>query len=278
MKKIIFILLIFVTASYFLISGEEWFSQDNFRLTICDVGQGDSILVVTPNGKTILIDGGPDSSILRCLGKIMPLWRRRIDLVLLTHAHDDHVAGLIEIVKRYKIGRIMIGEANYSSPTSLAWKKLISSSGQDIIMAQRGYIFNFGEGCSLKVLSDTRSEEKDENDYSIISLFSCLGRQVFLTGDAGIKKQEEALEGYQGLKIDILKISHHGSLTGSSEKLLRAINPSLALISVGVNNKFNHPAEDVLNNLANLSISTLRTDQLGSLNFLANNNKIIIKK
>lgn len=278
MKKIIFIFLLSAALLYLLLSWRSWHNQKYFHLSVCDVGQGDAILIITPSGRTILVDGGPDSSVLRCLGKELPAWIRRIDLLILTHAHDDHVAGLIEVVKRYRVSKIIVGRASYNSPVSSAWKDVIFSGQHEVMTAEQGDIFNFGKQCYLKILSNSISEEKDENDYSVISLFSCLGRQVLLTGDAGTKKQEETMREHENLDIDILKISHHGSLTGTSENLLWKISPSLAVISVGLNNKFNHPHHDVLNYLANLSIPGLRTDQLGLINILANNQEIIMKK
>lgn len=278
MKKIIIIILFLLVALYFRFSYKSWYECDYFRLLMINVGQGDSILIVTPHGETILIDGGPNTGVLRGLGRILPMWLRHIDLVVLTHAHDDHLIGLIEVLSRYDVDRILINDSGYSSPPADNWRKLISSYQSEIIKAKKGMSIKFSEGCSLEILESLTNKNSDENNYSIISLFSCLGKKVLLTGDAGIKVEEELLFEGVNLDADILKISHHGSITGTSIKLLDAINPKIALISVGKDNSFGHPNQDIIHYLVERSIRTLRTDISGDLYILANNKEIILKK
>ncbi|MFZ2310526.1 MAG: MBL fold metallo-hydrolase [Patescibacteria group bacterium] len=273
MKRTITTLLIILSFFYFLASIISWRESPYFRLIFLDVGQGDSVLIVTPHGQTILIDGGPDASVLKKLGTVLPFWLRKIDLVVLTHAHDDHLAGLIDVLNRYQIKQVLVG--NYNNETSLikVWQDRLISSRSEIIKAKEGMIFNFSDNCSLKILA-AAEKATDENDLSIVSLFSCLDKNIFLGGDASSK-----IEGQINIsKVDIAKISHHGSITSNSQTFLDKIKPSLAVISVGINNKFNHPSPIILNRLLTGGVNIFRTDQMGTVYFLANNKSIIWTK
>lgn len=277
MKKLLISLFV-ITTTFFIFSSYYWYQSNYFRLIFFNVGQGDSILIVSPNGHTILIDGGPDASVLRGLGQVLPMWLRQIDLVILTHAHDDHVAGLIEVLIRYKVKKIIINHTNYNSASLKAWQEQIINSESEVIMAKEGMIFDFNDKCFIEILSAFKGDASMENDYSIVSLFSCLGKKILLTGDAGIKVENNLLLNIANLKSDILKISHHGSNTANSKIFLQAVKPRLAIVSVGKTNTFGHPNQAVLDTLTTLVIKVLRTDLDGSLYFLANNKTIILKK
>lgn len=273
MKKIIIILLTIAGFIYFLFSVSSWRQTNYFRIVFFDVGQGDSVLIVTPTGQTILIDGGPDASVLRELGRVLPFWLRKLDLVILTHAHDDHLAGLIDILKRYQVKRILVSNYNNKTPLTEAWQVSLINSKSEIIKAQEGLVFNFSSNCFLKILA---AEEiaTDENDLSIVSLFSCLDKNIFLGGDASTKIENKI----NISQVDIAKASHHGSITSNSQSFLDKIKPNLVVISAGINNKFNHPSPIILNRLLTGGVNIFRTDLAGTVYFLANNKSIIWKK
>jgi len=273
MKRITIILLIILSFVYFFNSVIYWRESSYFRLIFLDVGQGDSVLIVTPHGQTILIDGGPDASVLKKLGTVLPFWLRKIDLVVLTHAHDDHLAGLIDVLNRYQIKQILIGHYNNETPLTKAWQDRLINSKSEIIKAKEGMIFNFSNNCSLEILS-AAEVATDENDLSIVSLFSCLDKNIFLGGDASAKIENKI----NISRVDITKVSHHGSITSNSQAFLDRIKPGLAVISVGTNNKFNHPSPVILDRLLTGGVNIFRTDQMGSIYFLANNKSIIWKK
>lgn len=273
MKKIIILILIALVVACYIISITRWYKSPYFRVIFFDVGQGDSALIITPRGQTILIDGGPDASVLQGLGQVLPFWLRHLDLVILTHVHDDHLAGLIEVFDRYQIKQVLIGYSNSKSPLIDIWQNKLAVSKSEIIKAKTGMIFSFDSNCNLKILA-AEQKATDENDYSIVSLFSCFDRKILLTGDASTKIENNI----SFPPVDILKISHHGSNTGTNQSFLNKLKPDLAVISVGVNNKFGHPNQIVLNWLLTLPVEIFRTDELGSLYFLANNKSIIWKK
>jgi competence protein ComEC len=272
MKRII-ILLIILSFFYFLASIVSWRKSSFFRLIFLDVGQGDSVLIVTPQGQTILVDGGPDASVLKKLGTILPFWLRKIDLVVLTHVHDDHLAGLINVLNRYQVKQILVGNYNNETALTKVWQDKLINSKSEVTKAKEGMIFNFSNNCFLKVLT-AAEVAADENDLSVVSLFSCLDKNIFLGGDASTKIESQI----NISKVDIAKASHHGSITSNSQAFLDKIKPNSVVISVGINNKFNHPSPIVLRQLLTEGVNIFRTDQMGSVYFLANNKSIIWKK
>lgn len=270
MKKIL-ILIIFLALGVFLFwSYRSWFKTDSFRAIFFDVGQGDSALVVTPGGQTILIDGGPDNKVLRGLEKILPFWRRTIDLLIITHAHDDHVTGLIEVSKRYKIKNILYNNLAFKTPALDALIKVFKENKFKMTSVETGMIFKLDNNCSINILQASKDTEKDQNDYSIVSMFNCLGRKILFSGDAGVGVEKKLLSSNLDLSADIFKVSHHGSFSANSLDFLKVVNPKIAVISVGIDNKFGHPASLILNRLKELAVDIYRTDKQGSLIFLAN--------
>ena len=260
--------------SYFIYSYNLWTNQNSFKIFFFDVGQGDSELIITPAGKTILIDGGPDRKILQELGRVLPFWQRRIDLVVISHAHDDHIGGLIEVIRRYDIGRVVYNNLNFKTPMLETLKKEIKEKNIKMMAANTGLSFSFPSDCSFDILKASKEPDLAENDYSIVSDFYCLSKRVLLTGDAGVMIEKELLADGVDLKSDIIKISHHGSTSASSENFLKAVNPILAVISVGAGNRFNHPSALILDRLKKLGVDICRTDQAGTREIFANN-KII---
>lgn len=270
MKKILICFIILTLSLYIFWSYQPYYSADYFRLVFFDVGQGDSALIVTPNGRTILIDGGPDNKVLRGLGKFLPFWRRQIDLLVVSHAHDDHLMGLSETIRRYKIKNILYNNLDFDTPAVNYFLKSVKDKKIKTISAQAGMAFNFDENCVFTVLAAEKNIQKNDNDYSIVSGLNCLSKKVLFSGDAGVAIESKLITSGVDLKADILKLSHHGSLSASSLNFLEAVNPKIALISVGKDNKFGHPSTLILNRLESLAVDIYRTDISGQLSFLAN--------
>lgn len=275
MKKLFLIIIITVSAWF-------WFKGSlkilpYFQVVFLDVGQGDSSLIITPKRKVILIDGGPDQKVLKELGRVLPFWNRKIDLLVVTHPHDDHFVGLIEVLRRYQVEKILIDQSVGSSDTWRILVGVIKEEKRITILPKQGQEFDFGGACLLSILSSHNKKREDENDYSVITKFSCLGRNVLLAGDASQKVEQELLNSEADLKADIFKASHHGSQTANSESFVAAISPRLAVISVGLDNKFKHPNPHVLEIFKKMSVDIYQTATGGSKHFLANNNEIIIK-
>lgn len=278
MKKLLIFISFLIFFIYLSWSYLEYFKSGAFRLIFFDVGQGDSSLIITPGGQTILIDGGPDKKVLRGLGSVLPFWRRTIDLLVITHAHDDHITGLIEVSRRYQIKGILYNNLDFDTPALKSLLKVIQDNKIKMIKVETGMLFNFDNDCALSVLASSQETVKNENDYSIVTKFNCLGKNVLSGGDAGFAIENILLNQGLNLKADIFKISHHGSASANSLQFLEAIKPQVVIISVGENNKFGHPAPLTLDRLNSLSVDIYRTDINSQLEFLANYKSIRLIK
>ena len=193
MRKLFFTIIILGAVLYSIQSYYSWFKTDYFRVIFFDVGQGDSILIIAPGGKTILIDGGPDQKVLRGLDQALPFWRHQIDLLIITHAHDDHTTGLIEVSRRYQIGQVLYNNLNAKTSALETIKKIFREKKIKTTLAQSGMSFNFTPSCSLNILAANKAPGLDENDYSIVTSFNCLDKKILLAGDAGLKIENELL-------------------------------------------------------------------------------------
>lgn len=269
--------LLIVAVLFFLLGGilvyqNITFNDKKLHVVFCDVGQGDAIFVRTPQGSDILIDGGPDNSILNCLGEHMPFWDRTIEIMILTHPHADHLTGLIDVAKRYRV--LSFGTEKIINPTS-AYKELI----KNLKNAQQKFLYQndkfiIKDGTIFKTLWPTegwiernRGENADVNGSSVIEFLTYENFKVLFTGDAqaGVLERIGTLIG----GLDLLKVPHHGSKTGLTAGILDILNPKLAAISVGKNNKYGHPAPFTLEILRNKDIKALRTDQTGDIEIIS---------
>jgi competence protein ComEC len=231
-----------------------------------DVGQGDAALV--SSGQTqLLIDGGPDRTVLGSLGKAMPLLDRRIEYVILSHPHTDHYRGLIEVVKRYQIGTLIVGvpgkESEYRGFINTAKErgaKVIAASGQRISLSStvRAEIIE-------PLQSPPDQPVEDPNNASVMAMVTLGSSKVLMTGDAGFEEERRILGEGRNIDADVLKVGHHGSRTSSSEAFLAAVSPHVAVISSGAGNKYGHPTAEALARLNAAGIRTYRTDQYGTI-------------
>jgi len=228
-----------------------------------DVGQGDAIFIETPERHQILIDGGPSSAILEKLGREMPFWDRTIDLVILTHPEKDHIAGLLEVLKKYKVENILWTGVERDTSEYNEWVGLLKSEGAKIKIAQTNQKIT-SPGLVIKVLYPFENLEgkffKDSNDTSVVSKL-IFGKNSFLfTGDIYKSVEKELIDRGVDIGADVLKVAHHGSKTSTSEEFLKEISPEVAVISVGKDNSYGHPHQEVLDILGKYGINVLRTD------------------
>jgi competence protein ComEC len=233
-----------------------------------DVGQGDAIFIQCPNGQQILVDGGPSSSaLLSRLGRQMPFWDRSLDLVVLTHPQDDHLAGLVEMLARYEVAQVMDSGQECDSPTCEAWERLLEEKGVPSQRGEAGMRIDVGGSVRLDILHPPAellaNTTSDTNNNSVVIRLSYGGFSLLLPGDIEQEAEEGLLASGQPLTSQVLKVPHHGADTSLTLPLLQAVDPEVAIISVGADNRFGHPDEVTVEKLQD--IPSYRTDQQGNL-------------
>ncbi len=287
--KIFFILVsllffsnIFVWQIVFGLSNHQYLEVNFF-----DVGQGDAIFIETPLKQQILIDGGPNSQILEKLGREMPFWDRTIDLVILTHPEKDHLFGLLEVLKRYKIKNILWTGVVRDTAEWEEWSKLIKEENANIRIAEAGeqvILKKNSQPIFIDILYPEENLEgeisEDSNDTSIVGRLVFAKNSFLFTGDINRGAEEKLLQEREKgilLNSNVLKIAHHGSNTSSSEQFLEKVSPLIAVIPVG-ENSYGHPTEELLARLNNFGIEILRTDKDGDIKFISDGNNIKVYK
>lgn len=241
-----------------------------------DVGQGDSIFIETPNGVQVLIDGGPDLTILEKLAEEMPFYDRTIDLIILTHPERDHLFGFLEVLKSYHVENILWTGIVRETAEWREWVRLIEEEGAEIRIAQAGQKIIIQEDplIFMEVLypfENLESQEiKNSNDSSIVAELVFNDISFLFTGDIS-KKIEKQLS----VDSDVLKIAHHGSKTSTCLEFLEIVSPEIAVITVG-ENSYGHPHPEVLANLDQFGIQVLITKELGDIKIISNG-KVFLK-
>jgi competence protein ComEC len=241
------------------------------HVAFLDVGQGDAVLITTPDGRQVLVDGGPSPVALTyALGKEMPFWDRSMDLIVLTHSDADHITGLQEVLERFHVDNWL--ENGYPDDDIVYAKcqSLLNNAGVARHIALAGDRYDLGQGLTLEVLHPPRDRmpgaDASANDTSIVVRLQWNEASVLLTGDIEAKAESLLLQSGTSLASDLLKVAHHGSNGSSTVEFLQAVSPSYAVISAGSENRFGHPHQDVLERLTALEqVQVLRTDQHGTI-------------
>ena len=258
--------------------------DNKLHVTFLDVGQGDSILIQTPNHQNILIDGGPDPQKLNLeLSKKLPFWDRTIDLMISTQPQADHITGLVEVLQRYKVKQVLEPGIPYDSLIHKEWLNLIKDKQIKDEIASAGQEIDLGNGTRLEVLNPPAKlfqETSDDVDNNGVVIKLSWGKVSFLfTADIRKEAEFELVRHRANLKSTVLKVAHHGSRTSTSPQFLAAVDPEIAVISVGGNNTFGHPSPEVVERLVNrLSEEKVyRTDKKGTIEFITDGERLWIK-
>lgn len=241
--------------------------SSDFEMTVFDVGQGDSIFVQTSDGKQMLIDGGPDDTVLAKLGAVMPFWDHDIDVVVLTHPHADHVSGLVSVLRQYHVGEVWYTGVTYPVDAYLTFVDELRARGivTKIISEPADIVFGTSMVSVLYPFSLFGGGYiESPNNTSIVLKFTSGQHSVLTTGDIEVEAERELVASYEDMQIDVLKVAHHGSKTSSTEEFLDATQPGFAIIPVGEND-YGHPNYEVVRRLENNGARVLRTDQGGDV-------------
>jgi competence protein ComEC len=270
------------------------FAKGKFELTVLDVGQGDSLLLVSPAGHTLLIDGGgepPNYSGRIALHAPDPgeeavspyLWSRgfmRIDVVALTHAHQDHLGGLTAVLENFKVGELWIGR-EIQSPGLTKLEELARAHGVPIRNEGFGDSFEW-DGALCKVLWPEKNSgdisTTAKNNDSLVFHLRYRNRSFLLPGDAEMQAEAAILSGSPPgeLRSDVLKVGHHGSKNSTAPEFLAAVRPQLAIISAGEENPYGHPSKELLQRLQDANVNILRTDRNGAIRVLTDGDSLQI--
>lgn len=268
----IFMFSLFALGALFFYQNAK-LNDGKLHLVFCDVGQGDGIYIRTPKGKDILVDTGPDKSILNCLSGNMPFWDREIDIIFLTHSELDHSGGLNYILKRYSVLSFYT-EGVFEDEEKFNFKKTV----------RKKYIWKkdelrLKEGIKITSLWPKRNYLKtdNKNDSSLVQLLTFGDFSALLTGDTSLGQVFDQTEQSIG-SIDVLKVPHHGSKTDFEKGPIAKIKPRLAVISVGRKNQYGHPSETVLKILRDLGIKVMRTDLDGEVHIISDGKSFSAKR
>ncbi len=290
-KKILLIILALIVINiYFLFS--VIFNkpiENKMKVIFFDVGQGDASLIMAENGANILIDGGQDKTVINKLDKYIPLWNRKLDIVVLTHPHSDHVSGLADVLKKYPVGEVWMTGVLQNTPEYIEFLKIIRDKkiGVKIVWAAAVHgTKDIFKNTKIEILYPNKNlfqQSVDNlNNSSIVLKISYKNKSFLFAGDIEKEVEDElrgqpplnslpvassgqALKGDGILEADVLKIAHHGSDTSSSDSFFERVKPSFAVISLGANNDFGMPSLRVLKRLERIGAKVYRTDIDGDI-------------
>jgi competence protein ComEC len=245
--------------------------RGSLRITVLDVGQGDAILVEV-SGRRMLIDGGPDPSRLSAeLDRIIPTWDRRIDLLVASHPHEDHLAGLPKLLDRYRIASVVGSEERGGGPAASSWRGILQQSRISYHQVFTGERFPLG-AARLSVLWPDRTylslppgnDGRALNDRSIVLRLDVPGFSALFTGDIESDIDARIIHNMTS-PVDLLKSPHHGSKSSASTALLRVLEPRVSVVSVGAKNSYGHPSAETLKRLGERGAVVERTDLNGTV-------------
>lgn len=247
---------------------------EDLKVHFLDVGQGDSIFIELPTNETILID----ASIKDASNKIINYLREenvsKIDYVFATHPHSDHIGGMSAVIKAFDIGQIYMPKAVTTTKTYENLLLTIKDKNLKIKTAKAGNTIIDTDDLKLVVLAPNQDSYESLNNYSIVLKLTYKEKSFLFTGDAETLSEKEITG---DVEADVLKVGHHGSRTSTSQAFLNKVNPSYAVISVGLNNDYKHPHQEVIDRLEKKNIKIYRTDQNGDIMFTTDGYNIDVK-
>lgn len=266
-------------------SGEEIkpkpVEREGLEVRYLDVGQGDCTLILLPDGKNVLIDAGPNSSAEYVVDYLKNAGVEKIDFLIATHPHEDHIGGMDEVINNFEIGRIYAPKIEQSEDSSVNsdtessqsaavttktyenFLKAVSDKGLKIINGKGGTHVYFSLSLTIDLVAPNNDEYSDLNNYSIVVQMKYGQHSFLFMGDAENYSEQEILEGGYDLKSDIIKIGHHGSSSSSSKAFVQKVNPRYAVISCSADNKYGHPHAETLKTLEENEVKVFRTDLNG---------------
>lgn len=274
---------IFALALLAILTWAAVFSLPDGRLHVhfLDVGQGDAILIYSPTGKRVLIDGGEDGpTLLSLVDRRLPFWSRRLDALIATHGDVDHVGGLHAAFGHYRVATVL--DAGFDSDSDLAgrWARGVIDAGARRVTAAAGMVVDLGDGAYLEVLhppAGAHNPDWSDNDGSVVVRLVFDQVAMLLPGDLERDGERSLLAAGYDLHSAVLKVAHHGAATATGETFLDAVSPSLAVISVGASNRYNHPAGATLRRLEDRQSAVWRTDEVDTIEVVTDGRRVWVR-
>ncbi len=249
------------------------FAKNDLEIVFFDVGQGDAVFISTSKGSKVLIDGGDNFEADYKISKLIPFYSCYLDLIILTHPHSDHIKSLYKVMQRCDIGSVMFNDVDYPSNDFSFFKDVAKRFRVKNAYSGDRFVI---DGVEFFILWPDKDYLKksfaDINDVSIVLLMSYKGSNFLFTGDATENVLEFVSKKLSDISfdgtIDVIKVPHHGSKYSLHKSFYSKIQSKECVISVGENNKFGHPFEDVLKYFEDIDCRVLRTDKLGDIKFI----------
>lgn len=276
--KAFFLIILISFTSYLFISINR---LDKGLLTVyfLDIGQGDSILIETPNGVQLLVDAGLNSAVVEKLSEVMPFYDKYIDAILMTHPDADHVGGFPEVLRSYDVEFHIKGNFFSENDISQEINKNINPSNIRIIKRGDKIILDIKHNIFLEILHPSKDfSDAESNDTSIMFRLVYGETEFMFTGDASKSVENFLSSQYKdALSSDVLKVGHHGSDTSTSDVFIGYVKPKYAVISAGKDNSYGHPHQEVLDRLKNFNVEVLQTKDIGTITMESDGEEVRIK-
>jgi|LSQX01.2.fsa_nt_gb beta-lactamase superfamily II metal-dependent hydrolase len=244
------------------------------KVHIINVGQGDSILIQFHNGQTMLIDAGPDDSVLSYLNQ---QGIKKINYLVATHPHADHIGGMAAVIRTFDIEKVYMPRVGHTTKTYENVLLAIKSKGLKITSAKAGVTILDQNGLKANFIAPCSSSYDNLNNYSAVIKIQYGNTSFLLTGDAEAESEQQMLVSGTNLKADVLKVGHHGSNSSTTSSFIKAVSPKYAVISCGAGNQYGHPHQEVLSRLANTGVKTYRADTDGTVIFISDGKTFTVK-
>lgn len=242
-----------------------------------DVGQGDSVLIQV-NNRNLLIDAGPKSDKKKLLDYLSKLNLEKLDYVIATHPHEDHIGNMADIIEGYKVLAFYAPKVQSTTKTFEKMVEALKDKNLKINVIKKGTdSIDLGQNTQVTVFSPTQASYENLNNYSPVIKIEYGSTSFLFTGDAEKDEEAEILNNNENIHSDVLKVGHHGSSTSTSENFLNKVDPSIGIISVGKDNSYNHPNKETIKLLNEHKVTTYRTDIDGTVVISSDGSKIVKK-